>query len=147
MIDSVCIEEVDHSNICVREGRSQITFRNSQRTMYRKVRVDGCVIKNSTCADYVVEKSGAAVVVELKGRGVEKGAAQVFETARLWAGLKRCERICAVIVGREYPAASSTMQVKKVRFKKEFNSPLHVINGTPTVTFDNVFKFTGHLET
>lgn len=142
-----CVDRVEHSNVLVEDSGQSINFRNAEKNVYLRIRVDGCVVMNGRRADYVLEEGQNAIVIELKKGSVEDGAEQVIATAKLWKQLGRSSNICGLIVGKRYPkaGAASGIQVRQRRFQKEFGKPLHVVNNAPTVTFANIFRFRGHL--
>ena len=104
--------------------------------------MDGCVAREGTRADYVIEKDRAAVVVELKGRDVEKAGKQVTATANQWTSdLKRADEVAGLIVATRFPKASTKIQIQQSEFQKRFLSPLHVICHNAEFDFDAVFTF------
>jgi len=106
------------------------------------IKVDGCVVAEGTRADYVIEDGRRAVVVELKGRDVEKAVKQVFATALQWTTeLGRCDEIAGLIVSARYPKTSSKIQIRQNEFRKKYLTPLHVVCQNAEFAFDNVFTF------
>lgn len=144
-IPSNCIQATCDSMIQVSDCGQKLTFINIDNNWFSKIRVDGCVITEGRRSDFVVEKGTRGIVIELKKGSVENGADQVLETARRWKIEDRCVEICGIIVGRSYPRASAGLMVKQRIFQKEHNRPLHVIKGSLSVNFDNMFRFTKFL--
>lgn len=138
-----CIEKIRHTNIKVEDRNRKVIFENPERLTYRRIRVDGCAVRDGLKADYVVEKGTAAVIIELKGRGVENGLKQAIETAKLWVREGRATKICGLVVGRGAPAASSTVQTKKLEFIRIAKGPVHICSGDRKLVFDNVFRSSG----
>ena len=143
MIPKECVERVRHSLVQVADHGRSITFRNPERELFVRIRVDGCVSKDGRRADFVVEKGRSAIVIELKRGSVENGVKQVFNTAELWCSLKRVDRICGLLVGKSSPGITSAMQVKKIRFSRAYGFPLHVVTSTSFLTFENAFRARG----
>ena len=144
MIEPSCIEETDVSKIKVKDGTKFAVFLNSANTLHLKVRVDGCAVMDGPRADWVVERGNDAIVVELKGRDVEHAAVQIAATSTLWKNVEgRCGKIAGLIVARQYPKASTVIQLKQRSFVKTFGGPLHVVNHCPEVYFDHVLSFRG----
>src|SRR5437868_6813688 len=129
MIDLQCIEETSVSKVTVAEKGKSATILNSQHQVFRRVRVDGCVVTDGSClaADWVIERDRLAVVIELKGRSVEHAAKQIAETSSLWRAEQRFDRICGLIVARQYPRASASIQLKQQQYARRFGGPLHVV--------------------
>lgn len=143
MIDAKCIEDKTDSNIKCPDGKRSATFENGGHECYRKIRIDGCAVIEGPRADWVIEKGDAAVIIELKGRDVEYAANQINATATLWLKEKRCSRMAGLIVARQYPRASASMQLKQQTFARKFKGPLHVVCHNPVVIFENVLSFRG----
>jgi hypothetical protein len=143
MIDGICIEECSDSYVKFVDGRRFVTVDNTEREVLAKIRVDGCAIKNGMRADWVVEKEGRAIIIELKGRDIEHAIKQVFATAEFWKSEKRCQYFAALIVGRQFPRASASIQLKQQRFARVYKAPLHIVTHDPTVRFDHVLSFKG----
>jgi hypothetical protein len=65
-------------------GKSKLRLKNSKRIKVRIIRVDDCVIKDTTRCDYVVEipmdSIKVVLFVELKGKNVEHGIEQLEKT-------------------------------------------------------------------
>jgi hypothetical protein len=80
----------------------------------------------------------------LKGRSVEHGADQVLATAELWTSKEhRCDRICGLIVARQYPKAATAIQVRLDRFAKRYAGPLHVVTKNDEFHLENLLSFKG----
>ncbi|MBB6219990.1 hypothetical protein [Rhizobium leguminosarum] len=145
MFDALCVETVTVSNVKVEEKGRKAIFRNPLNTAHDKIQMDGCVVRNSTAADWVVTKTEVGtIIVELKGKDVEHGAQQVEATARL---LKQMEypvvQLAALIVSTSYPKASSTIQKAQQRFFRNFGGPLHVVTRNDSFDFERVLRADG----
>lgn len=139
-----CTERTRVSNIKVEEGARSATISNRGRRWYLRIKVDKCLPIQGPRADFVVERDRAAVIVELKGRGIEYGAEQVDATCTLWTKtLQRADRVCGLIVGICPPKARPSILVKQDRFKTKFGGPLHVVRENTTYEFDQLFSFKG----
>ena len=143
MVEARCIEIIRHTKIKIEDHGRKAYFRNKERLTYRRIRVDGCVASDGRNADYVLEKEKAGLIIELKGRGAERGATQVIATARLWMKLNRCEQLCGLIVARMSPAANSTMQSRRLEFARLTKGYLHLVSGEREFDFEQVFKVRG----
>ncbi|WP_431322549.1 hypothetical protein [Rhizobium sp. YTU87027] len=133
------------SNVKVEERGRKAVFVNPQNTIHHKIQMDGCVIKNSTCADWVVTKQGVGtVIVELKGKHIEHGAKQVEATAVFLRGIGyNMPKLAGLIVGNGYPKANSTLQKFQASFRKSFGGPLHVVTKNDDFVFEKVLSSTG----
>lgn len=146
MAKACCCETINHSNIKVEDSGGQAVFTNGERDSFTKIRVDGCEITEGPRADWALERGNDCLIIELKGRDVERAANQIIETAVHWRTLNPTVNLAGLIVARQYPKATSTMQIKKQRFTRDFGGPLHVLTHSPTLKFDNVFRFSGILK-
>jgi hypothetical protein len=138
-----CATRIRHSKIKVEERGKSAVILNPNRRTFLRVQVDGCLPLIGPRADWVIERSRAAVVVELKGRGIEHGAAQIMATARLWKDEGRVDRVCGLIVGASPPRARTSIQVRQDVFNKKFRSPLHVVRQNTEYVWDHLFSFKG----
>jgi hypothetical protein len=144
VIPAVCTESVNHSKIKCEDGKRYIVFLNPSHETFLKVRVDGCVVSDGRRADWVLEQGRVAIIIELKGRDVEHGADQVYSTTHLWLRAEqRCEKVAGIIVARQYPKASTSIQRKQQAYARAFKAPLHVVNHNPEVNFAKVLLFSG----
>jgi hypothetical protein len=147
MINPNCIEEKLDSKIKCRDGNRYVIIKNDENDPFLKIRVDNCVVTDGARADWVVEKAQSALIIELKGRDVEHAATQIFETAALWKiQEKRCVKVAGLIIARQYPRASTSLQRKQDKFAKEFKGPLHVINHNAEVVFSRAMSFKNPLK-
>lgn len=141
-IDKNCVIKVKHKNIVVGEGQRSVCIVNDEEKTYNVIKVDGCVIRNETSADFAISRENRVLVVELKGKGVERAVDQVTATARLLQGEEDYCQISGLIVSKSCPGVTSTLQVKKLKFNKAFG-PLHVVTGRRNLYFDGLFKNVG----
>lgn len=140
-----CAANLRHSKIKVEENGKSAVVLNPRRLSYLRIQVDGCLAISGPRADWVIERSRAAVVIELKGRGIEHGAAQVMATASLWKSDGRVDRVCGLIVGASPPRARTGIQVRQDAFTKKFRSPLHVVRQNTEYVWEHLFSFKGPL--
>jgi hypothetical protein len=139
-----CVEAVSHSKIKCKDGSRWAVVRNPQRSNYRKYRVDGCVIKQGIRADWVIERAGQAAVIELKGVDTQHAADQVYATAEFWlADPDAPNDICGLIICKQFPKTTSSMQVKINKFATRFKRPLHVVTHNGQFHFAHLFSFKG----
>jgi hypothetical protein len=145
MIDLQCIEETSVGKITVAEKGKSATILNSQHEVFRRIRVDGCVVTDGSrlAADWVVERDRSVVVIELKGRCVEHAAKQIAETSTQWHAEQRFDRICGLIVARQYPRASASIQLKQQQYARKFAGPLHVVTKNGEFELEALLSFKG----
>lgn len=143
MIAKECLLPRDRSKIKFEENSKSAVFQNPKRSEgLVPVKVDGCVAQSGTRADYVIEDGRRAIVVELKGRDVEKAAKQVIATASQWVkDLKRSDEVAGLIVASRFPRASSKVQIRQDEFRRQYLNPLHVVCQNCEFEFDQVFTF------
>lgn len=138
-----CIEKTNSKKIKVQEIGRKAVFENLTRHPHKKIRIDGCVIKNDLAADWLLSKTGIGdIIIELKGKNVEHGAKQCHATADFWTKNNyRQGKIAGLIVSRQYPHASTGIQIAQDRFRRAFRGPLRVVTGERTFNFEEVLNF------
>jgi hypothetical protein len=142
-IQSECKESTTDSRVQVSERGRKATFLNLKNDPFCKIQVDGCVVKHSLAADWVVSKNGVGdIIVELKGKNVEHAVKQVNATATLWTDEKlRVGKLAALIVSTQYPRANTVMQKAQEAFAKKFKAPPHVVTKNNEYSFQKVLSF------
>lgn len=143
MIKAACIEVTSVSNITVRDSGKCTNIVNDERVDHKRVQVDGCFDNEGLLADWIIERDNRAIIIELKGRHVEHGANQIFATAEIWKQSYPDAKFAGLIVGRQTPAANTSMQIKKRQFSKKYKGPLHVVKSNCNLVFDDIFSFNG----
>lgn len=144
----------DVSKIKVEENGRAAIFVNEERAMFHKVKVDGGLVQNQLCADYVVAKTGVgSVVVELKGTDVEHAVQQIGATVEL---VRRCAApgscrakavanlpVAGLIICSKYPKADTSFQKKQKLFVAKYKIPLHCVSGKGEFKIEKVLTFAG----
>lgn len=138
-----CCEAIDHSKVKVSDGGNHAIFLNEGKEYFIRVRVDGCEITEGVRADWALIKDDKCILIELKGRDVEHASEQIFHTASYWKEHEPSVKLAGLIVARQFPRASSMLQIKMQKFVKKFGGPLHVVNHCPNLKFESVFRFSG----
>lgn len=126
-------------------SKSQAVFLNIQRDSYWKFRMDGGLVVNATCADWMLAKDDVGnVVVELKGSDVDHAIEQVFAATRyaksngLLAG-----GVAGLVICTQHPGIDTKIQRAKNKFAKDFQGPLHSKCGGGEFEFERVLSFDG----
>jgi len=125
-----CVEVVKHSRIVLEEESSKITFLNPKQIEVRKIRIDGCVIKEGIKCDYMIITihNGYEYYIELKGSDVDHALKQIERTITLVSSnQQRITKHCFIISTR-CPLASPKIQDIKIKFKKQYNANLIIKN-------------------
>ncbi|MCP1116925.1 hypothetical protein [Robbsia andropogonis] len=134
-----CTEETSVSKIKLDDEGSErvIVVLNKDRTRHKKIRVDGCLIKQKTAADWILTKPQVGhLVVELKGTDVDHAVLQILATAKVAAArAERDEKLGGLIACARYPRVDTKIQRGKQKFSDQFGGPLRV------VTKDEEFSF------
>jgi hypothetical protein len=140
-----CQKLTKASKISVSERGRTATFVNEERRHYVKTQFDGCVLRETTAADWVVSKPPVGcVIVELKGKNVEHAVRQVLATAKYWLAGKLLEgRIAGLIVCARYPRVDTTVQRSQQEFTKQFKGPLHIVCRNGEYDIECVLSFRG----
>jgi hypothetical protein len=145
MAASKCTARKRVSKIVVEENKRKATFLNDDRSWFQITQVDGCLCRNEEAADWVIvkEKSGA-VVIELKGRDVPHAVRQVLATAKF---LRRRDpknsAIAGLVVCRQRPSYSTSVQRFQTEFARAFRGPLHIVPSNRDYIFEAVLSFKG----
>ena len=80
------IQEITDSVVAIRENDRHAHFQNPQRTIIRRILVDGGLITEGIRADYVISKPAIIdVIVELKGSDTGRAMEQIRATRPIWA--------------------------------------------------------------
>ena len=142
-----CRETTQVSNVKVSEGARSANFVNAERLEYCKVRVDGCLLKNQTAADFVVCCKGVgSVVVELKGVDVEHAVRQIEATLVAIAGCgdkSLPSKFAGLIICSRYPRIDTKLQRLKADFAKKHRAPIHVVAKNDSFDISRVLSFSG----
>ena len=130
-VQNVCATETTDSNIKFEERRSAIVFQNPLRLAFKKVQVDGCVLKDGLKCDHLLCSSDELEerFVELKGSDVSHAIAQLRTTIQK-LGEHDDNRHAYIVCTKVAPKISTEIQKAKKEFKDKFNSDL-VIKETP----------------
>ncbi|WP_186148011.1 hypothetical protein [Burkholderia gladioli] len=142
MAECDCREETKVSKIKLddRGGERTATFLNKEKVRHIKIRVDGCLIKQETAADWILSKPDVGhIVVELKGSDVDHAIEQVLATAKLAEKERKDgERIAALIACTRYPKIDTKVQRGKQRFSDLHNGRLHIVTKSCEHIFEEV---------
>jgi hypothetical protein len=138
-----CSKESKDPLVVVEENKRKATFKNPERSLFRKITVDGCVIRKGIRADCAVEKDGVGtIIIEFKGRDIEHAADQITVTARYWkAVIKTKMPLAGLVLGSQYPKAPASFLKKQAAFAKEFKAPLRNVNKQGTFKLEDLLTF------
>ena len=143
-----CMVRTSDLLVPVGEKGKKATFRNPHRSTMVKIKIDNCVVKNATAADYVVSKPACGdVVVELKGKDVESAIKQIEATIDLWR--KRPEfqgKIAGLIVASQCPKVSTKLLKAKSRILRDFKAHLHIVTKNLEFDIEKLFQARGILK-
>ena len=120
-----CIDEICHAKVKIHDrgtGKSAVLL-NPEKVQVRRIRVDGCLMPTGTiAADFIVSMPKTIdVIVELKGKNVDRAVEQIESTWLFWSRHTEHEPnqlIGAWIVCTEYPRAS----LKVDRYRENFRA-------------------------
>lgn len=117
-----CVEEVNDSNVTVKERGRRANFQNPSRARFRKVKVDKCLVsEGEKKADWIITKIGVgSIVIELKGKNLEKACQQLKATienpkCKPWIEDKKS----FLIVCSRYPSIDTTVQRLRSSCRKQ----------------------------
>jgi hypothetical protein len=137
--DGSCIQTVRDSKPKIEERGRKAIFLNPKRDEVKIVRVDGCLVTDtSRRADYIVSKPAVIdVIVELKGKDIFHARDQIMATLLVWRSHPPFStRIAGLIVCSRSPASSSDLQVMKRKARTEGIAMLIEESGRREYGFD-----------
>lgn len=142
---SKCTQKMRVSKVVVGEKKAKAAFCNDERKWFWVTQVDGCLCHNETAADFVIEKESAGIiVVELKGKDVPHGVEQVRATAKFWKEQNpETTRVAGLVVARQHPRHSTSIQRHVREFARAYRGPLHVVSSKREFVFEEVQSFEG----
>ncbi|MEI4517828.1 MULTISPECIES: hypothetical protein [unclassified Stenotrophomonas] len=144
----------DVSRVKVEENGRSAIFVNEEKRTFHRVKVDGGLVKDTLCADYVVSKQDVgSVVIELKGTDIEHAVDQIDATVTIMKSCKAPKAkgrrgiaqlpMAGLIVCSKYPRADTTFQKKQKKFVAKHGSPLHCVSGKGEFFIEKVLSFNG----
>jgi hypothetical protein len=143
-----CSEVTKVTKIKVSENGKQAILLNPEKKPFTKIRMDGCVIVNSTSCDWVVQDEHmSSILIELKGSDVDHAITQIEAT---FAYLKDHNLLTNKSVGlivcskpSRSPSFTSKLQKAKARLSTKYKAPLHVVVGNFEYKLDRLLMHTG----
>lgn len=115
-----CVEELRHSRIKVSEKGKSLVVINSVNAVFRRGRIDSCLIKEGARADFFVTKVGAGtLIVELKGRDIGHALEQLFATVNSTECMNWIEApIKLIIICAKYPSFDTFVARGQLRARR-----------------------------
>lgn len=140
---SKCTTRKRVPRVVVEEKKSKATFLNDERAWFEITEVDGCLCRNEVAADFAVTKEQiGTVIIELKGSDVPHAVEQVLATAAYWRQHQpACPSMAGLVVSRQRPNYSTSVQRAQLRFARNFKGPLHVVSSNREYHFEKVLSF------
>lgn len=121
MIDQATIDKhtitVRDRLVVFEENNQKFIVINNNRHTIKKIRVDGGVVNNIECCDYIAGLIECEVYVELKGSNIKKACSQLLSTIHLFRDIHKWKSIRCAIVHTRYPAVSSSLQTFFTKIK------------------------------
>lgn len=133
-------EKYNVSKVKVSEHGKSAVFLNPTRGDVFVTKIDGGLVENEIAADYVVSKPGVGdVIVELKGKEVDRGCKQILATAKLLdkCGAKRGP-VSALIVCTRVPSNDASISRMKNEFLQKHRTRLHIRAGNLEHDFERL---------
>lgn len=133
---SPCVESVRHTDIPVSEKGRTFRILNPERTTVLKVQVDGCLLIERQCCDYLfdVAKNNTIYYVELKGKNINKAVSQLLSTAQHFKNTHRDRTKVFHVVSSRVPGTTPQKQRLLKSFRAKTGCRLIVKNGSNQVT-------------
>lgn len=101
---SKCIKRTKVSHVKVEERGRKAIFDNLSNDTFIVTTFDGCVVSQNTAADYIVRPDDTLdIIVELKGRNIDRAEAQIAATYRYIKKHDCADTVSALIVSSKVP--------------------------------------------
>lgn len=122
-----CVRKTTDSIIKFQELRSIIRFHNSQRSLYKKVKVDGGALHEGAKCDNMLCSADEHEerYIELKGSDIPHAIVQL-RTTILKLGEHDSNRHSYVVCTKVAPRITTAIQKAKVEFRKRLKSDLQI---------------------
>lgn len=126
-VPEACIKITTDSNIKFQEKNSIIHFKNPDRLTYKRVQVDGCVLKDGLKCDNLLcsQDEHEERYVELKGADVLHAIDQLRNSIEK-LGEFTDNRHAYVVCTKVYPSYKTKIQLAQVEFRNKYKSTLTV---------------------
>lgn len=134
-----CQNKVKTSKVKIEEEGRKAVFLNATKNTYIKTKIDGCCVKNEIAADWLISKDERHLIVELKGKNVEKALKQIEATTCGVKSIFCTSRISALIVCSQYPRIDTKIQKAKNDFPKCHPGFLHIVSSNKEHIFEELF--------
>jgi hypothetical protein len=136
-----CCEVLFVPEVLVEARGRKANFINPERAKFHRIRVDGCLTRNVTAADFIVTKvDHADVIVELKGRNVDHAIKQVEATLLQWRKSRHCSsRLAGLVVCNQVPKATIATRVKE-QFMRKHRVHVTVRSGNHRYRIEDLVK-------
>ena len=138
-----CEEKVNFKKILLEEKKAKIVFKNKNKNVVRKIKIDDCVITDTATkrCDYLVIPTNTNIehYVELKGSDLSHAVKQLTSAIKKISTIckqsKKLEKACYVIFANKCPLTTSAIQKHKINFKKIYNSKFFTIRTKSEIDF------------
>ena len=115
---SCCIKDTCDSIILFKEKKAVLRIKNDRNACYRRIQIDGCVIKEGKRCDWLLEscEHGDQFFIELKGSCLDDAIKQLWETVRAF-GNARGEVYAFVVSSNCGARINTARQALEKKFK------------------------------
>jgi hypothetical protein len=130
LLDSPCIDKIDHSLVVVEENGRKAVFVNRSRQKFLRIKIDDCLVRSGRRCDYlVVKKEVASVLIELKGKDIEHACDQLFASADHSAVKGLVDGpLGFLIVASRYPRFDTYVMRAKTIAARKYRAGLRIVN-------------------
>jgi hypothetical protein len=120
-----CEELTTDTRILLSEKQSRLCFVNNSKASVRKVKVDGCVIRDGLRCDWlIIGADQSEFFVELKGGDVHHGIKQLEASMHLRDTESSAPKLACLVNARMAKPARTRYLKSKETFKKKYNVTL-----------------------
>jgi hypothetical protein len=115
------------SNITLKEKKCRMNFRNPQQSKVRRVRIDGCVIKDERprCDWLVISQDLVEHYVELKGADIKRAIEQIEATIKAVGEYESGRK--AFIISTHVPMLTTSVQQAKKKVWHNYKAKLEIV--------------------
>lgn len=137
-----CTSKTSKKIVKISDSGKIVKIDNKNEECFEIISIDGCALCANTAADFIVRRVGDDwIVVELKGRDIEKATKQIKNTILQYRSSGQARgRMAALIVSNCVPKSIIAQKIKK-DFAREFKSPVHVFSSKNMFEFEKLLAF------
>lgn len=131
---------INDSNITLSEYNRSITFENKDRVDVIKVHIDGevCTTNTTIRCDYLITDKDEhhEIFIELKGKNIPHAIDQIRQSISDYGEYEE-GRSAYIICSKCHPSIRTSIQAKKTKLLKDFNTKLNIKENSTVKLFQS----------